>query len=70
MAILRRASELMRDRFEDLAFQIANEGGKPLIDARIEVERAIDGVDLTIEGIGHLYDSEISMDLTAAEAGR
>ena len=57
MAILRRASALMRDRFEDLVFQIANEGGKPLIDARIEVKRAIDGVGLAVEGIGHLNGS-------------
>ena len=70
IAILKRAGALMRDRFDDLAFLIANEGGKPLIDARIEVERAIDGVGLAIEGIGHLHGSEVPMDLTAAGAGR
>ena len=31
--ILSKTAALMRDRFEDLAFQIANEGGKPLVDA-------------------------------------
>jgi acyl-CoA reductase-like NAD-dependent aldehyde dehydrogenase len=70
ISILKRAGALMRDRFEELAFLIANEGGKPLIDARIEVERAIDGVGLAIEGIGHLHGSEVPMDLTAAGAGR
>tara|TARA_B100000676_G_scaffold216656_1_gene213321 strand:- start:192 stop:485 length:294 start_codon:yes stop_codon:yes gene_type:complete len=43
--ILHKTANSMRDRFEELAFQIANEGGKPLIDARIEVDRAIDGVN-------------------------
>jgi acyl-CoA reductase-like NAD-dependent aldehyde dehydrogenase len=70
IAILKRAAALMRDRFDELAFLIANEGGKPLIDARIEVERAIDGVGLAVEGIGHLQGSELPMDLTAAGAGR
>jgi acyl-CoA reductase-like NAD-dependent aldehyde dehydrogenase len=70
IAILKRAGALMRGRFEELSFLIANEGGKPLIDARIEVERAIDGVGLAIEGIGHLQGSEVPMDLTAAGAGR
>ena len=40
--ILKNAAKLMEDRFEPLAYQIANEGGKPLIDARVEVARAID----------------------------
>jgi acyl-CoA reductase-like NAD-dependent aldehyde dehydrogenase len=70
IAILKKAATLMRDRFDQLAFGIANEGGKPLMDARIEVERAIDGVGLAVEGIGHLQGSEIPLDLTAAGAGR
>lgn len=70
IAILKRAATLMRNRFDELAYLIANEGGKPLIDARIEVERAIDGVGLAVEGIGHLQGSELPMDLTAAGAGR
>ena len=37
--ILKKTAELMEGRFEELAFQIANEGGKPLIDARVEVTR-------------------------------
>ncbi|NKB22211.1 MAG: aldehyde dehydrogenase family protein [Alphaproteobacteria bacterium] len=68
--VLHKAATIMRDRFEELSFQIANEGGKPLIDARIEVDRAIDGVELAGKELSHLTGSEIPMDLTAAGAGR
>ena len=70
MRVLNRAAQLMRERFEKLAYQIANEGGKPLIDARIEVERAIDGVELAVRELLYLRGSEIPMDLTKAGAGR
>lgn len=68
--ILMRAAELMAARFEELAFLIANEGGKPLVDARVEVTRAIDGVGLCIDEIAGLAGKQIPMDLTKAGAGR
>jgi acyl-CoA reductase-like NAD-dependent aldehyde dehydrogenase len=70
IAILERTAAIMGERADDLAFQIANEGGKPLIDARVEVERAIDGVKLAAGELGQLRGSEVPMDLTAAGAGR
>ena len=70
IAILQRAAAIMRERSSALAYTIADEGGKPLIDARIEVERAIDGVGLAASEIANLHGSEIPMDLTAAGAGR
>ena len=42
--ILRRAAQIMESQVEDLALGIAREGGKPLVDARTETLRAIDGV--------------------------
>lgn len=69
-AILSKAGELMQARFEELAFQIADEGGKPLVDARVEVTRAIDGVGLCISEMGALAGKQIPMDLTKAGAGR
>ena len=67
--ILNKASEIMKLQFEALAFQIANEGGKPLIDARVEVTRAIDSIGLCIKELSHLTGTEIPMDLTEAGAG-
>lgn len=69
-AILKRAAEIMQDRFEHLAFQIANEGGKPLIDARVEVARAINGMELCIEEMGAMRGTEIPMGMTPASDGR
>ncbi|MEH6633724.1 MAG: aldehyde dehydrogenase family protein [Halopseudomonas aestusnigri] len=68
--ILKKTASLMEGRSEELAFQIADEGGKPLIDARVEVTRAIDGIGLCIHEIGQMSGKQIPMDLTAAGAGR
>lgn len=68
--ILKNTARIMSDRADDLAMLIASEGGKPLMDARIEVTRAIDGVELCIHEIGQMAGKEIPMELTAAESGR
>ncbi|WP_254446037.1 aldehyde dehydrogenase family protein [Ruegeria sp. HKCCD7255] len=70
IAILRNTARLMEARFDKLAHLIASEGGKPLVDARVEVARAIDGVELCVHEIGQMSGKEIPMDLTEAGAGR
>ena len=64
--ILHKASSIMREEFDDLSMLIAAEGGKPLIDAKIEVERAIDGVLSCASEISNIVGSEIPMGLTPA----
>lgn len=68
--VLHKAAALMEKRAEELAMLIASEGGKPLIDARVEVARAIDGVkncaDLPRADVGHV----IPMGVNAASANR
>ncbi len=68
--ILKKCAKIMEGRYDELAFLIANEGGKPLIDARVEVTRAIDGIGLCIKDLANLGGEQIPMDLTAAGAGR
>lgn len=68
--VLNKAAVLMDGRAEELALLIACEGGKPLVDARIEVARAIDGIRLCIEAIRTQSGNMIPMDLNAASAGR
>ncbi len=68
--ILKRLIILMQTEADDFALLIAREGGKPLTDARIEVSRAINGVELAIEAIAQLRGEQIPMDLSAAGAGR
>ena len=68
--ILMRCAQLMREEQDDLALLIASEGGKPLKDAKVEVTRAIDGVELCVKELLHLRGEQIPMDLTAAGEGR
>ncbi|RMH52833.1 MAG: aldehyde dehydrogenase family protein [Zetaproteobacteria bacterium] len=51
IAILERAIALMNERFEELARGAAAEGGKPLIDSRIEMTRCIDSFRLCIDAM-------------------
>jgi acyl-CoA reductase-like NAD-dependent aldehyde dehydrogenase len=70
IAILEKTVELLRARREEFIRQAAEEGGKPLVDSRIEIDRAISGVKIAIESIGALRGGEIPMGLTAASVGR
>jgi acyl-CoA reductase-like NAD-dependent aldehyde dehydrogenase len=70
VATLERLAVLMTQHQDALALEAAREGGKPLIDSRVETTRAIDGVRLCIEHIrGHAGDV-VPMGTTAAAAGR
>ncbi|RUM77930.1 MAG: aldehyde dehydrogenase [Candidatus Thioglobus sp.] len=67
--ILQRLAELINAEHEDFARLIANEGGKPIRDARVEVTRAIDGIRIAIAEIQSIKGEEILMDRSAAGAG-
>jgi acyl-CoA reductase-like NAD-dependent aldehyde dehydrogenase len=68
--ILRRLARLVQEERDSLAMSIAREGGKPLADAKVEVARAINGIDGAASTIEHLEGSEIPMGLTAASVNR
>jgi acyl-CoA reductase-like NAD-dependent aldehyde dehydrogenase len=70
IAILRRLARLVERDFEFFALLIAREGGKPLTDARIEVTRAVNGVEGAASELEHLAGAEIPMGLTPASANR
>ena len=42
--ILQKTADLMQAQRETLAVEAAREGGKPLVDSLVEVDRAIDGM--------------------------
>jgi acyl-CoA reductase-like NAD-dependent aldehyde dehydrogenase len=65
----RLATLITRDEHA-FARQIALEGGKPLADARVEVERAKVGIKKAVAAISALVGREISMDENAASRGR
>ena len=68
--ILEKAAAIMSDRAEELALEAAREGGKPLIDSRVEVARAIDGVKLCVAELRTSAGEEIPMDRNLASQGR
>lgn len=70
MAILRRVAALLQARRTDFALMIAREGGKPLADALVEVDRAVDGVGTAADCLRSRAGREIPMGLTASSVHR
>ncbi len=68
--ILQATAAKMGDEAGALALLIASEGGKPLMDAKVEVARAIDGVKLCIETIRTQRGEMIPMNLNPASMDR
>ena len=60
----------MSSRVEELTNIAAEEGGKPYIDSKVEVLRAINGVKLAIEYIGQMKGEQIPMGHTKSSANR
>jgi len=54
IAILEKLALLIDAEADDFALLIAQEGGKPLMDARVEVARAIDGIGLAIKELSQV----------------
>lgn len=68
--ILHKVVEIMNSRKEELAVMAAKEGGKPYIDSKVEVDRAIGGVKIAIETIGNLQGEQIPMGHTKSSVER
>jgi acyl-CoA reductase-like NAD-dependent aldehyde dehydrogenase len=68
--ILEKLATLMQERAEELAVEAAREGGKPLVDSRVEVARAIDGVRNCVDCIRDNHGEEIPMGINAASMNR
>ena len=67
--ILQKLADLVESEHEDFSRLIANEGGKPIRDARVEVTRAISGIRIAIRELDNITGEEIPMDYTPAGAG-
>jgi len=70
ISILQKLSDLVANEHEEFSRLIANEGGKPICDARVEVTRAVDGIRIAIAEIRSIKGYEVPMDMTPAGAGR
>lgn len=70
LAILDKLVGLMQAKRDFFGKLIASEGGKPLTDALIETDRAIDGIRNAMEVVRSRAGREIPMGLTAASDNR
>lgn len=68
--ILRKAAEIIKERREELAVAAAREGGKPLPDSLVEIDRAADGVENCVEVLRSEGGRVIPMSLNPSSTGR
>lgn len=68
--ILEKFARLMEQHAESIAQQAAEEGGKPLIDSRVEITRAISGVHVAIAKLHEQRGTQIPMDLSPSSEHR
>ena len=61
---------LLQENREELIQLSLSEGGKPLHDSIIEMDRALEGVKLSIQSIFKIYGEEIPMDLNNASSNK
>ena len=70
IAILEKFKKLVEVNHDKLIQQAIAEGGKPLMDTKVEIARAIGGIQVAIETISHLLGREIPMRQNAASMNR
>ena len=68
--ILRKVAQLIRERRDTIAVSAAREGGKPLINSLVEVDRAADGVECCIEELRSSAGNVIPMQVDQNSASR
>jgi len=64
--ILNKTADIMQGQIEDLTLQAAREGGKPYIDSKVEVIRAIDSIRTCADSLRNNAGQEIPMGVNAA----
>ena len=60
--LLRNFKELVKKNRHDIAMKATKEGGKPLKDSLVEIDRAISGIDWTISSLAELNGKQIPTD--------
>ncbi|WP_236001153.1 aldehyde dehydrogenase family protein [Agrobacterium leguminum] len=68
--ILKRVAALITARRETIARQAAQEGGKPLKDSLVEVDRGVEGIEACIDELRTSAGQVVPMDVNATSAGR
>lgn len=68
--ILKKAALIMSDRKEELTKIAAEEGGKPYADSLVEVNRAINGLEVAVAELYNFGGKEIPMGINAGSEGK
>ena len=68
--ILEKVAEIMRGRRDELAANAAREGGKPMVDSIVEVDRAIGSILVCVETLKSEGGEVIPMGVTPSSANR
>ncbi|MEM6736447.1 MAG: aldehyde dehydrogenase family protein [Bacteroidota bacterium] len=68
--LLENIARLMEERSEEIIKTSALEGGKPWMDTKAEMDRAINGVKLAVENLGHHKGEEVPMGQTKTSINR
>ncbi len=68
--ILENAMKIINSQIEELTILCASEGGKPYIDSKVEVQRAVNGIKIAIEHLSLYEGKEIAMGHTLSSANR
>ncbi|MDF1589741.1 MAG: aldehyde dehydrogenase family protein [Gammaproteobacteria bacterium] len=70
IAILEKAISIMTEQAEQLALASADEGGKPLIDSRVEMARCIDSIRICVDALRNDVSKPVPMGINAASQHR
>lgn len=70
LAILERTRTFVEENYDRIAADAAAEGGKPLVDTRAEITRAVNGIRVAAESLSCLAGEEIPMGMNAASMNR
>lgn len=68
--ILEKTADLVEVKSEEFALEAAAEGGKPLMDSRVELARAVQGIREAASAMKELVGKEIPMNLNASSSNR
>lgn len=68
--ILETLAEKIKADAERFAWEAAREGGKPIVDSRVEIARAIEGIKIAIRELTQLKGEEVVMGITPSSTQR
>ena len=68
--ILEKTLHILKEEEDDLALQAASEGGKPLMDSKVEIARGLEGIQVAIHEMSRLTGKEIPMGMTPSSIHR